>query len=132
MALMREAMSKLDFERSEKGLPPLKSVLMERPKPPSPEVENEITMAHILDGYDVELESAKRRPIKNKDGMLFIGFDVVINLNPTLKKKGPGRPKETDDDKLEPRILAGWMNEGQFLSLVRTYRKQIDQQVIRG
>ena len=132
MALMKEAISRTDFERREKGLPILKPVLSVKPEPSNPLVENELSMDHILDGYDVELESAKRRPIKNDQGTIFIGYDVVINLNPPVKKRGPGRPKETDEVALEPIILEGWMKEGQFLALIRTYRKQIDQKVILG
>lgn len=131
MALMKEAMSKVDYDRKEKGLPPLRSVLMARPEPTKPDIDNEITMEDIMEGYTVELESAKRRSIKNAEGTIFIGYDVLINLNLSVKKRGPGRPKE-DEEQPEQRILKGWMNEGQFLSLVRTYSKQIDRQVIHG
>lgn len=132
MALMKEAMSKEDYDRKEKGLPPLKRMSLVRPEPPKPVIDKEITMADVLDGYGVELESANRHPLKNEDGMLFIGYDVVINLNPVSKKRGPGRPKETESEPLEPKTLDGWMPEGEFMALLRTYSKQIDRQVIRG
>jgi hypothetical protein len=132
MALMKEALSKEDYDRIEKGLPPIKHERMPRPEPVKPIIDNEITMADVtIEGYTIELESAKKHPLKNEQGIIFIGFDVVINLNLIVKKKGPGRPKEKDES-LEPKILEGWMLEGEFLALVRTYRKQIDQQVIHG
>ena len=124
MSLMKEAISKVDYDRKEKGLPPLRSVLAARPEPEKPVIDSEITMADITEGYMVELESARKHPLRNKEGMLFVGYDVVIYLTPPTKKK--------DDKALEPKILRGWMLEGQFLALVRTYSKQIDRQVIHG
>ena len=125
MALMKEAMSKVDYDRKEKGLPPLKAVLPPRHEPAKPVVEKEITTEDITAGYNVELESAKKRPLRNADGVLFIGYDVVIYLIPPAEKKDEKKP-------LEPKILRGWMQEGQFLAMVRTYSKQIDRQVIHG
>jgi len=128
MTLMKEALSKEDYDRMEKGLPRLKPKKIVVPDPIPPVVDNEIAMNHILDGYEVSLAEAKKNIKRNEDGVMFIGFDVVIDLFPARKKK-PGRPKESGK-KLEPITLEGWMLEGKFLEFVRTYRKQIDQQVI--
>jgi len=125
MALMKEAMSKKDYDRKEQGLPPLKVVKTSRPEPEKPIIKNEITMKDITDGFTVELESAKKRPIRNEDGVIFIGYDVVVVLHPVSKKKGK-------EDDVASKILEGWMLEGEFLTLVRTYSKQIDRQVIHG
>ena len=129
--MMNEAVSKENFDRLEKGLPPLKPKKVVIPDPQKPVIDNEITMKDILLGYDVKLDYAKKNLLRNEQGVRFIGFDVIITLNPIPKKRGPGRPKETEDPQPEPVTLKGWMIEGQFLEFVRTYRKQIDQQVIR-
>lgn len=131
MALMNEAMSKEDFERMEKGLPRLKPKRVDKPDPALPTIENEIKAADIPGGYEIHLESAKRHIMRNEEGVRFIGFNVVIELFPIRQKRKPGRPKESESVELEPMTLTGWMLEGQFLEFVRTYRKQIDQQVIR-
>jgi hypothetical protein len=100
-----------------------------RPEPVKPIIDNEIKCSDIPPNYEVELESAHRENKRNEQGILFVGYKVAMNLNPVAKKRGPGRPKE-DEVALEPKTLIGWMLEGEFLSLIRTYRKQIDQQVI--
>ena len=127
MALMKEAMSKDDFERVEKGLPPFKPKKEPRPEPERPEVEGEITFEDIL-GF-IELLRAERKMIKNAEGISFIGFSVEIMLE---GKKKPGRPKESEKEiPIEPTVLEGWMCEGDFMELVRTYRKEINSQVIK-
>jgi hypothetical protein len=128
--LQNEAMTKENFERQEKGLPILKPTVEPRPVPIMPVIEKELTIADIPDGYEVNLESAKKHILKNEVGVMFIGYDVNIDLFPSRKKKKPGRPKESDKIELEPLTLEGWMFEGKFLEFIRTYRKQIDQQVI--
>lgn len=126
MGLMTEAVSKEDYDRMEKGLPRLKPKKVATPDPIPPVVDNELSIKDIPSGYEISLEEAKKNIKRNEDGVIFIGFDVVIDLFPVRVKK-PGRPKESDK---EPITLKGWMPEGKFLEFVRTYRKQIDQQVI--
>lgn len=131
MPLMQEAVSKENWDRMEKGLRPLKPERVVIPEPEKPVVENEIKFDDIPNNYEVELEHAQRKSIRNAHGILFIGFDITLNLVPIEKKRGPGRPpKEPDETILEAKTLTGWMLEGEFLKLVRTYRKKIDQQVI--
>ena len=127
MALMQEAMTKADFERSEKGLPPFKVKKIVRPEPEKPEIENEITFNDTT-GF-IELIRAERKSVKNAEGVRFIGFNIEIELE---GKKKAGRPKESEKEiPPEPRVLEGWMAEGDFMELVRTYRKEINPQVIK-
>jgi len=127
MAIMQEAMTKANFERAEKGLPPFKPKKVVRPKPEKPEIQDEITFKDIT-GF-IKLLRAERKVIKNAEGIRFIGFSVEIELE---GKKKPGRPKESEKEiPPEPRVLEGWMCEGDFLKLVRTYRKEINSQVIK-
>ena len=127
MAIMQEAMTKDNFERTEKGLPPIEPKKVVRPEPQKPEIQDEITFKDIT-GF-IELLRAERKMIKNAEGMRFIGYSVEIMLE---GKKKPGRPKESEKEiPIEPTVLEGWMGEGDFLKLVRTYRKEINSQVIK-
>lgn len=129
--MLNEAISKLDFERREKGLPPFNPPRVVIQSPAKPVMDNEIKLTDIPSGWDVELEHAKKNTLKNAEGVRFIGFDVTINLNPVAKKRGPGRPKESEELPPEPKTLKGWMFEGEFLGFVRLFRKQIDYQIIQ-
>jgi len=127
MALMQEAMTQANWERAEKGLPPFKVKKIVRPEPEKPKLEDEIAFKDIT-GF-IELICAERKTVKNAEGMRFIGYSVEIVLE---GKKKPGRPKESEKEfPIEPRVLEGWMAEGNFMELVRTYRKEINPQVIK-
>ncbi len=114
MPLMKEAMTKADFERVEKGLAPLKPEKVLRLEPEKPALDDEILASDVKKGYTVNLEHANRKTRPNSDGIRFIGYDVKIDL--TSKK-----------DSL---TLNGWMVEGEFLQFLRNNRGKIDQQVI--
>jgi hypothetical protein len=125
--MAQEAMSKENWERIDKGLPPIKKVKIVRPEPEKPKIENEIKFDDIAKTF-VSLESAKRSTVKNSEGVRFIGFDVSILAHP---KGAFGRPKELEKGVLAPpEIVTGWMIEGEFLTLMRNHRKEINSQVI--
>lgn len=117
-------MTKENFERMEQGLRPVKPKVEPRPEPKKPIVDNEVKLSQIPDGYTVKLEQAFRKSVRNENKVLFIGYEVLIELIPEPREKGPGRPPE-------PKTIMGWMIEGEFLALLRKYSKQIDRQVIR-
>jgi hypothetical protein len=121
---MQEAMTKENWERTEKGLPPIRPEKVEKPEPKKPDIKNEIKFDDIPMAEFSELEYARRQTIKNAEGVRFIGFEVSIIL-----KRKPGRPKESEKEE-GPGTLTGWMNEGDFLKLNRVMRKKINQQVI--
>lgn len=128
MAIMQEAMTQENWERTEKGLPPLKPKKIVRPEPEKPEVENQIYFENIKPELFARLDSAKRRTIKNAQGVRFIGFDITMHM---YQKGAFGRPKEVEKGVLAaPEKLSGWMLEGDFLSLTRTCREKINPQVI--
>jgi hypothetical protein len=112
MPLQKEAMTKADFERSEKGLAPLKSVKLVRPDDVQPEMTDEIKLSDITG--EIKLEFAGRYPRRNDEGVLFVGYIVKIKL---LSKK-------------EPETIEGWMVEGKFKEFVRHFRDQIDVSII--
>jgi hypothetical protein len=116
MPLMKEAMSKEDYDRAEKGLAPLKLVKEARPDPEYPLIKSEIKLSDIPPDEPIKLEYANRNILKNKDGVSFIGFSVfILVLSDKIK---------------EPFPMEGWMLEGEFLAFLRAYRSQINQNVI--
>lgn len=124
MPIMNEAVSKEDFDLMERGMKPAKKKVEPRPEPPMPVIEQIVKVVDIPENYTVRLDEAFRSIKKNKDGMRFIGYDVVIRLIPvTPEEKKAGRP-------FEPKTLTGWMIEGEFLALLRKYSKEIDRKVI--
>lgn len=128
MPIMTEAMSLEDFERMRKGLPPIKVKQIKRPEPEKPEIENEIKFEDIKEF--IALDSVKRSCLRNKEGIMFLGYDVTIRVMSTASR-GPGRPpKDAPEPIKEEQTLIGWMNEGEFLTLVRHFRNKINTQVI--
>jgi hypothetical protein len=110
---MKEAMTKENFDRVEKGLAPLKPVKLVRPDSAMPKMEDEIKMSDIKG--EIKLEYAGRYSRKNDEGVLFVGYCVTIKL--ISKKK-------------DPETIEGWMVEGEFKKFVRHFRDQIDQSMI--
>ncbi len=134
MSIMQEAIPKRDWEDMQQGKPMRIKPQIARPEPERPAIENEIKFDDIPVNDFVELEYAKRKTLKNAEGVRFIGYDVsmILNSNAPLKRK-PGRPaKDEYKEELssESKTLTGWMDEGNFMQLVRTFRKKINQQVI--
>lgn len=126
--MMQEAMTRANFERTEKGLPPFKPEKIVRPEPEKPEIENEIKFKDIDTKLFADLKSANRKVIKNKEGVRFIGFDVSMSV---YQKGAFGRPKKTEKgESVGPEIITGWMDEGNFLELTRTFKETIKPQVI--
>ncbi len=122
-----EAMDLQDWERQDKGLPPLPKKKIVRKPIEMPEVENLLKFKDVpLDRFE-KLVSARRNTIKNAEGARFIGYDVIITLKGNKK---PGRPltlKEGEEpQKLESKTISGWMQEGEWLELYRHIRDRID------
>ena len=131
--MQQEAMAKTDWERRDAGLPPIKVKKIKRPDPEKPVIENEIKFDDIPVNDFMELEYARRKTIKNAEGVRFLGFEVSMILTPSAQlKRKPGRPSKEEKEEVstEPKTLTGWMSEGDFLTLVRNCRKKINPQVI--
>jgi hypothetical protein len=123
---MQEAMSREEWERQDKGLPPLKKEKIVRPEPNPPKVEKVIKFDAIpLDRF-VRLLNVKRNMAKNEDGMRFIGYDVEMEIKYKAKKQKPLEKVLSEEEEKETYILSGWMPEGDWLQFVRTMRKQLD------
>ena len=111
--MQKEAMTKENFERTEKGLAPLKPVKLVRPDDDKPEMEDEIKPSDIKG--KIKLEFAGRYNRKNEEGVLFVGYNVKIKLI---------------SNKKDPITLDGWMVEGKFKEFVRHFSDQINQSII--
>lgn len=112
MALMQEAMSREDFERSEKGLPPLKKKSVPRPEPEKPKVKDQIS----LKGINFQgLLSVKRDNQRNAEGQIFIGYTVRMEV-----KDGAG-----------VKTLGGWVPESEWQEFMRYHRGKINMEALQ-
>lgn len=118
MPLMQEAMGKEDWDRAEKGLPPIKKEVKKKPEPDLPEVKGMLFFEDIKIERFNRLLGAKMHSVPNKEGMRFIGYDVQIELAPTEKEK-------------EPKVVKGWMPESEWLLLLGNARSKIDIRVVQ-
>jgi hypothetical protein len=124
--MQTEAIPREDWERKDAGLPPKKKVVVVKEPPELPKVANQITFDDIPVERFGKLISASRRAIKNDQGIIFIGYDVMIEIK--AKKRGPGRPskEEVEDKDDKERIISGWMLEHDWFKFYRHARENID------
>ena len=131
MPLMQEAMSRSEWERQEAGLPPLKKKKVARPEPEPPKVDKLLNFKDLpLDRF-VRLVSVKRRTIKNKDGVSFIGFDVEMEIKYKGKKQKPLDKIMSEEPEAETYILSGWFPEGEWYQFCRSMRTRIDLSILQ-
>ena len=97
MGLMNEMITEADWKRREKGLPPVKKPEILIPEPVPPVVENQIHFED-LEGKEITDVAGHLKSVKNKDGMIFTGFDVVISFK--------------DDSQ-----ISGWLSDLDFQKL---------------
>lgn len=98
----REAITLENFQRSEKGLPPIKVKKEPRPEPEKPTVEDEITFEDLPDTEIFEF-SGRRRVEKNEAGTRFTGYTIFLETR-------------------SGEILEGWLDEGNFEKLRQRLR----------
>jgi len=107
MTLQREAMSLSDFERQERGLPPKKRVVVPQKDPVAPVVDDQVNLDDLPNLEIVDI-SARRKNIRNSEGVLFTGYDLYI--------------KFSDDTE-----ISGWTDDGAFQKLrLRIPKERID------
>ena len=76
----KEAMDGEDFERWQKDLPPRKKEVPVIPDPEFPKVDNLLLLSKIkMDGIETILEG-RRKGIRNKEGVMFVGFNVTMKM----------------------------------------------------
>jgi len=97
MTIPKEAISKADFDRQERGLPPRAKPKIIKPEPTKPVVSDEITFKDIPAGEIYDL-SAKSCTFKNSEGTRFTGYNVFLESR-------------------DGNVVEGWMPEGQFQKL---------------
>jgi len=118
MPIMQEAVKKEEWERMDKGLPPLKKEKEVRPDPEFPKIDNHVKLETINLEKFVSLEKAERRQVRNAEGVVFNGFDVQIRM-----KSNYDSPKKD--------VIEGWMIEGEFQQFFRLVRDRINLNVIK-
>jgi hypothetical protein len=92
--LMNKMICREDFERMEKGLPPRPKQKVIIPEPEPPVIENQIFLKDFQKKEIVNVDG-HARAVKNKDGVRFTGFDLMI----------------TFQDKA---VISGWLSDGDF------------------
>ncbi len=110
---LREAIPLEDFERMEKGLPPLPKKKEIRPDPEPPMVENRIEFESIPLDKAVRLTRVREHSQRNKDGVIFIGYDIELELK-------------------DSRPLQGWVDEGTLIKLIPLIRERTDQAILHS
>ena len=112
MPIMQEAIPKEDWERMDKGLPPIKRPIIQRPEPEPLQGKDQISLKGIK---FVNLISVKRENRKNKEGMNFIGYLVKVEV-----KDGAG-----------VKTLGGWAPEADWLEFLRNHRGRINMEALQ-
>ena len=98
----KEAISKADFDRQERGLPPKAQPKEIKPDPEPPVVPDQIAFKDIPEDEVFEF-SARRRTEKNEAGTRFSGYTIFL---------------ETRSGK----VTEGWLIEGEFEKLRQRLR----------
>jgi hypothetical protein len=97
---MKEAVSEEDYNRWDKGLPSQKEVTQPRPEPIPPKVDDVITLKKVkYDDIKVMLDG-RRKSVKNKNGVRFMGFAVAWEA-------------------VDGKIISGWMFEADYIEFRR-------------
>lgn len=117
---IQEAMSAEEYERWDKGLPPLPKRKEVKADAAPLKEEGELTANEVLEEADLPSFSAVRQNKKNKDGIIFICFNVTYLKN--VEQKG----KKATAQKVE-----GWMVEGEFLRLLALAGNRIERKNIQ-
>lgn len=94
---MKEAIDKEDWERQDKGLKPEPKPKVEMPVYDAPVIKDHLKLDDVP-FEDLVSFAEERKIIFNKEGVRFIGFDVIIRL-----KDKPA--------------MSGWMSEKDVLQL---------------
>ncbi len=117
MALSQETYTREEWEKIQRGEKIKRVKPAPRPEPTFPKVPDLIKFDDIPLLELDKILSAKMRRVQNEDKINFIGYDVTILLK---GKRGPGRPKDGEESvEPPPRVLKGWMIEGDFEKLRR-------------
>ena len=79
--MLIEMITEADWKRREKGLPPIPKPEIVIPEPSLPEVPNQIYFKDLF-SEDKEITDVQGhlQTKKNKDGTIFIGFDISVGF----------------------------------------------------
>jgi len=112
MTIMNEAVLRNDWERMQKGQPPLPKQKVVRPEPEPPRVENQIKFEDVPLTSTLRLLSKVRDNLKNSEGIAFTGYRICI--------------EEIESKK----TLTGWVSDGDFGKLLPFLRESSDVRVL--
>ena len=113
MTIPRDAIPLEDFLRMQKGLPPRPEKKIVRVEPEFPKVENRIEFESIPLDKVVRINAIRKNALRNKEGVIFIGYDVEIELK-------------------DSKPLQGWIEEGCLRKLIPLIREKTDQLILHS
>lgn len=97
MVIPIDAVDLEDFKRMDRGLPPRPKPKINIPEPDPPIVEDRMKFEDIPN-QEIRDFNARRRSVKNKDGVIFTGYVFYLEFQSGKK-------------------LQGWLPENEFLKL---------------
>ena len=112
MALMQEAIPREDWERQDRGLPPISRKAPPKPEPAKPKIDDQISIKKI--NFHALL-SARRENRKNKEGTTFIGYVVRLEVKEGARVKA----------------LGGWVPEADWMEFIRNHRGKINMEALQ-
>ena len=111
MPIMKDMLSKENYERWDKGLPIRKKPEPRFDDPEQPTVKKQI-YANDISTKELESITGQKKNVHNKDGVTFIGYDISIQVK-------EGKP------------IRGWITDGDLIRLKKKLmgRKDVEIQV---
>jgi hypothetical protein len=88
MVIPVDAIPKTDWERAEKGLPPVPKKVIKKPEPEMPDVPNHLKVTDIKITPGLKLLSKRMETVKNADGVSFTGFRVQFEVEVGVTTEG--------------------------------------------
>jgi len=113
MTILNEAVLREDWERAQKGLPPLPKKKVVRPEPEFPEIQNRILFENVELTPGLKLLVKQRDNLKNSEGVILTGFKVAIEIEPG-------------------KVQQGWLGDGDLNKLRPFLRDSTDPRILNA
>ena len=107
---MKEAVDPENYARWDKGLGTKKEPAPVIPEPQPPKVAELLTLDKIKLDQVAAVPKGIHRVVRNQDGVMFTGFDIIIQM-----KERPGK----DGQVIPGERLSGWMPSKDFHEMRR-------------
>ncbi|MBM4322978.1 MAG: hypothetical protein FJ115_05390 [Deltaproteobacteria bacterium] len=106
-----DAVTKQNWQRMERGLPPVSEKKTPRKEPTPPKIDNQIRFEDVELTSGLKLLSKAGDHRRNSEGVLFTGYRVCIEIEPK-------------------RTLTGWIGDGDLSRLLPFLRENSDPRIL--